>query len=214
MPRLNLNRRLFLQRAGLASLALPAFSAAPSAIRTAKTPLPIRKPPRLRRGDIVGLISPGGLISNPFDVSDAEETLAGLGLRTRRGRHVLDHRGYLGGTDAERASDVNRMFADPNVKAIIAMRGGWGCSRILPLLNYNLIRAHPKILCGYSDVTSLLVGIYAKSGIVTFHGPVGISTWNDFTIDYFVRTLFDGERLRMETPPPPPRLFASFRGPS
>lgn len=206
MPRSSLSRRRFLQATGLATLGLPA---ARLAAASSASPLSLVKPPRLRPGDKVGLISPGGLISNAISVGAAEEDLAGLGLRTKRGRHVLDKRGYLGGTDQERASDVNTMFADPEVKGIVTMRGGWGCSRILPLLDYDLIRANPKILVGFSDITSLLIAIYVKSGVVTFHGPVGISSWNDFTVDYFLRTLFDGERVRMENPEQEHLLFAA-----
>lgn len=158
------------------------------------------KPPRLFEGATVGLISPGGVIRDEADIEQVEETLEALGLRSVRGNHVLDQRGYLAGTDEDRASDVHRMFADPNVDAVLALRGGWGCNRILPLLDYELIRAHPKILMGYSDITSLLIAVYARSGLVTFHGPVGISTWNDFTVDYARRVLYDGEMLRMANP--------------
>jgi len=206
MPRHFLSRRRFLQATGLATLGIPAASVTAAS----NTPtLPLLKPPRLQPGDTVGLISPGGLISTAISVRSAEEDLAKLGLRTKRGRHVLSKRGYLGGTDQERASDVNAMFADPEVKGIVTMRGGWGCSRILPLLDYDLIRANPKILVGFSDITSLLLAIYARSGVVTFHGPVGISSWNDFTVEYFLRTLFDGERVRMENPEQGHLLFAS-----
>jgi muramoyltetrapeptide carboxypeptidase len=90
------------------------------------------------------------------------------------------------------------MFADSSVQAILPMRGGWGCNRILPLLDYSLIRTHPKIIIGLSDITSLLIGIYANSGLVTFHGPTGQSTWNPFTVDYVKRVLFNGEVFTLQ----------------
>ena len=108
------------------------------------------------------------------------------------GEHCADRYGYLAGTDAARAADVNAMFADPGVQAIMAVRGGWGCNRILHLIDYAAVANHPKILVGYSDITSLLVGLYAKAGLVTFHGPVGTSTWNQFSVGYFKHVLMDG----------------------
>lgn len=92
------------------------------------------------------------------------------------------------------------MFENPDVDAVLALRGGWGCNRILPLLDYALIREHPKILMGYSDVTSLLVALYSRSGLVTFHGPVGISTWNDFSVEHARRVLYDGSLSTMANP--------------
>lgn len=158
------------------------------------------KPRRLFEGATIGLVSPGGVIRDESDVEAVEETLRGLGLRTVRGRHVLDRLGYLAGTDEDRAADLHRMFSDPAVDALLTLRGGWGCNRILPLLDYELIRAHPKILMGYSDITSLLIALYARSRLVTFHGPVGISTWNDFTVEYARRILYDGEAATMRNP--------------
>lgn len=158
------------------------------------------KPRPLFAGATVGLVSPGGVISDESDVEQVEDTLHNLGLGTVRGRHALDRLGYLAGTDENRAADLHRMFADPDVDAILALRGGWGCNRILPLLEYELIREHPKILLGYSDITSLLIGVYARCGLVTFHGPVGISTWNDFTVEYVRRVLYAGEAVTMTNP--------------
>ena len=158
------------------------------------------KPRRLFEGATVGLVSPGGVVSNESDVEEVEETLRELGLHTVRGRHVLAQFGYLAGSDEDRASDLHRMFADRNVDAVLALRGGWGCNRILPLLDYELIRRHPKILMGFSDITSLLIALYARSGLVTFHGPVGISTWNEFTLDYVRRILYDADEVVLSNP--------------
>ena len=137
---------------------------------------------------------------HPVDIEIVTEILAALDLKVKRGRHLLDRYGYLAGQDADRAADVNDMFADPGVHAILAVRGGWGCNRILPLLDYDLIRRHPKILMGYSDITSLLLAIYARTGLVTFHGPVGVSTWNDFSVDLFKRILFQAEAVTFRNP--------------
>ncbi len=157
----------------------------------------VLKPQRLQVGDTVGLISPAGIIEAK-DIEQAKQTFGSLGLKVKLGKHVLDRYGYLAGKDSDRAADVNGMFADKSVKAIVAMRGGSGCDRILPLINYSLIRSHPKIILGYSDITSLLLAIYSRTQLVTFHGPVAISTWNQFTVNYIKRILFQGEAVTMQ----------------
>ncbi len=189
---MNINRRKFLTTLGLATIStqIPSFAV------QANIPNSIIKPPRLKIGDTVGLISPAGIIE-PEDVTEASKIFTALGLKVKSGRHILDRYGYLAGKDRNRAGDVNAMFADKSIKAIIAMRGGWGGNRILPLLNYNSIRANPKIIMGYSDITSLLFAITARSRLVTFHGPVATSTWNDFTLKYVKSILFDAQAVAM-----------------
>ncbi len=190
------NRRKFLRAGALSGLAL----VLPIRIQAGIFGNKIIKPPRLKRGDTVGLINPAGATFHPDDVQQTEEILAALGLKTRRGKHLLDRYGYLAGTDEHRAADINTFFADPEVRALIAVRGGWGCNRILPLLDYALIKKNPKIIMGYSDITSLLVAIYAKTGLITFHGPVGISTWNRYSTRFVKDILFDGKMVAMENP--------------
>lgn len=191
-------RREFLLTAGAGVLgaALPRASAG---ARTGTT----LKPRRLVAGDTVGLINPAYATFARSDLALVTETLAVLGLIARPGEHVLDRYGYLAGTDAVRAADVNAMFADDTVSAIFAVRGGWGCNRILHLLDYDAIRAHPKLLMGYSDITSLLVAVYARCGMVTFHGPVGTSTWNQFSLGYFRRVVMEGEAVTFRNPTSP-----------
>ncbi|NJS16957.1 MAG: LD-carboxypeptidase, partial [Nostocaceae cyanobacterium CSU_2_110] len=189
---MNINRRKFITTMGIAAIS----SQIPSFTVQAQTANTIIKPPRLRLGDTIGLISPAGIIDSE-DVEQARQTFSALGLKINLGSHILDNYGYLAGIDRDRAGDVNAMFADKSVKAIIAMRGGWGGNRILPLLNYNLIRANPKIIMGYSDITSLLLAITAQTGLVTFHGAVATSTWNNFTFNYVKSILFDGELVTM-----------------
>lgn len=88
-------------------------------------------------------------------------------------------------------------FSDKNVKGIICARGGYGCARILPMLDYDVIRSNPKVLVGYSDVTALLYGIYQKSGLISFHGPVGTSTFNDYSVNNFNKVLINPERTNL-----------------
>lgn len=158
------------------------------------------KPPRLKAGDTVGLVNPAGATFHPQDVVIAGESLAALGLKMKTGEHLLDRYGYLAGSDQNRAADVNGMFADGQVKAVLTLRGGWGCNRILELLDYQLIARNPKILMGYSDITSLLLALNAKTGLVTFHGPVGISSWNKYSTALVEKLLFHAEAFSMENP--------------
>ncbi|MBK7257868.1 MAG: LD-carboxypeptidase [Ignavibacteriae bacterium] len=181
------SRRRFLQTAGsslAATSLLPALVSAGTGT--------IIKPPRLRAGDTVGLINPAGATYVLSDLEVVQEVLSALDLKVRIGAHCADRYGYLAGTDEARAADVNAMFADPAVRAVMAVRGGWGCNRILHLLDYVAIAHHPKILVGYSDITSLLVACFAKAGLITFHGPVGTSTWNQFSVGHFKRVLMEG----------------------
>ncbi|QLE42946.1 LD-carboxypeptidase [Nostoc sp. C052] len=191
---MTIKRREFLTTCGFATLATQIPTLTAQGKPSANT---IRKPPRLQVGDTVGLIAPAGIV-DAKDIETAQQSFSQLGLKVKLGKHILDHYGYLAGNDADRADDVNLMFSDRTIKAIIPMRGGWGCNRILPLLNYSLIRSHPKIIIGYSDITTLLLAINARSQMITFHGPVATSTWNQFTVDYFKRILFNGEAVTME----------------
>jgi muramoyltetrapeptide carboxypeptidase len=112
--------------------------------------------------------------------------------------HILDRYGYLGGKDKDRAADINQFFADPKVTAILPMRGGWGCSRILPYLDYQLIRKNAKIIVGFSDITALILGINAKTNLVTFHGPNGLTSWRTKQTDSFRRVLESAETVTFQ----------------
>lgn len=159
-----------------------------------------RRPARLRPGDTVGVVDPASATWDPVDVDIVVESLAALGLRARLGAHLFDRRGYLAGRDEDRAADVMAMFTDPAVKAVHALRGGWGCARLLPHLDFDVIAHHPKILLGYSDLTALLLPVHAKAGFVTFHGMNGASEWNRFNVDWFRRVLMEGEAVTMRNP--------------
>jgi len=161
------------------------------------------RPPRLRTGDVVGLVAPASAAFLRSDVTLAQEVVEALGLRPRLGPHLRDRYGYLAGRDADRAADLNAFFADPDVRGILALRGGWGSARVLPHVDYESVRRHPKVFMGYSDITALLLGLYARAGLVTFHGPVGESDWNPWSVDLVRRVLFDAEAVVMENPHEP-----------
>jgi len=153
------------------------------------------KPKRLAPGDTVALVSPASATFQSVDVQIASESLEALGLKVRLGEHMLERHGYLAGDDKTRAGDINALFADRRVAAIHPIRGGWGSSRLLPYLDFDVIRRNPKVVLGYSDITALLLSIHAKTGLVTFHGPIGMGRWDTFSVDYYRRLLFDGELI-------------------
>lgn len=161
------------------------FAALPSStIGRSSREIETIKPKRLTKGDTVGLISPGGFIAEK-ELSESILNLENLGFKVQPGEAVLGKHGYLGGNDKQRADDVNKMFTDEKINGIFCSRGGYGCSRILPLLDYNLIKNNPKALIGYSDITALFYGIYSQTSLVGFHGPVGISTFNEYSVNLF-----------------------------
>ena len=193
---MSLSRRQILQMLGIGLIASRVTDVYAAGLR----PGSALKPPRLQAGDTVGLINPAGATFHPDDVVMARETLAALGLKMKAGEHLLDRYGYLAGSDKDRASDINRMFADQEVAAILTLRGGWGCNRLLDLIDYKQIAKNPKILMGYSDITSLLLALNARTGLVTFHGPVGISSWNQYSTQFVEKLLFNAETFSMANP--------------
>lgn len=151
--------------------------------------------PALNKGDTVGLVSPSSATADRLGLQLAREQMEALGFKVKTGEHYAARYGHLAGTDAERAGDINAMFADRQVKAIVCVRGGSGAARLLPLLDYELIRRNPKVLLGYSDITALHSAIHAKTGLVTFHGQIGAGSWNRFNADQFERVFFQRELL-------------------
>lgn len=197
------SRREVLKSLAIASLSVPVLSCMGRNTVPEDTTLfaaNIIHPPRLKPGDTVGLICPAGAAFSKETVQICVESLEALGLKVKLGKHVYDRFGYLAGTDQARADDVNAMFADQTVQAILAVHGGWGCARILPMLNYKTIQQNPKPLIGYSDITALLLAIHAKTGLVTFHSMVGAATWNTFSVGYFKQVLMQAAPVTFENP--------------
>ncbi|MBD1872846.1 LD-carboxypeptidase [Nodosilinea sp. FACHB-131] len=161
---------------------------------------PTLLPPRLRAGDTVGIVSPAGATFEGDRLNLVVDAVKALGFVPRVAPHALARYGYLAGTDAERAADVNALFADPAVKALLPIRGDWGSARILPYLDYDLIRANPKVVIGFSDISALLLGLYAQTGLVTFHGPHGLTSWRDDQVEPLRRILINGETLTYTNP--------------
>lgn len=181
-----INRREFISAVGAISLVPRATSAA----------FPLIKPPRIKPGDRVGLVSPATAAFETEPTKIWIDALESLRLEVILGKNYYARHGYFAGEDEARASDINAFFAEPSVKMIFA-RGGWGSPRLLPLLDYEMIRANPKVLLGYSDATALITAVHVKTGLVTFHGP---SPLNVFSAEHFRRVVMNGESYLLENP--------------
>jgi len=129
------------------------------------------RPPRLKQGSTIGIVAPAGPFI-PEKFMKGKKVLESMGFQTFFDEGIFQKHGFLAGTDIERSDQVNRLFADPSVQAIICARGGYGSMRILPFLDFETIQTHPKIFLGFSDISVLLAMLYDRCGLVTFHGPV------------------------------------------
>lgn len=183
-----MRRRYFLQKTGMGLLAsIPAMS------MNKVSALDLHawhKPPRLRPGALVGLIAPASPVSEE-KLEKALSNLAALGFRVKEGASLRARHGYLAGPDEARLADLHRAFADPEVEAVWCVRGGYGITRLLPHIDYSLIKENPKLLIGYSDVTALHLAIGQKTGLTTFHGPVAASDFPENTLTHFKSVLME-----------------------
>ena len=205
-----MKRRYFLKSGATAGVMAIAGAKAGGLVGAAGAPvgaggMPQRRPQplkarRLQAGDTVGLVAPATAIFEDVTVDIARESLEGLGLKVKIGAHLRDRHGYLAGDDKARADDINGFFADKSIAGVIPIRGGWGSARVLPHLDFDTIRRNPKVLMGYSDITALHNAIQAKTGLITFHSPVGTGRWDAWSVDWVKRVLFDGEAVTMSNP--------------
>jgi len=150
-------------------------------------------PRRLKKGDLIGLVTPGSSVTEK-QLADCITKLQEMGFRTTYNSSVLSEYGYFAGKDQERADELMEMFTREDVDAIWCVRGGYGSIRILDLLDYEQIKKNPKVFIGYSDITALLTAIYQETGLVTFHGPVGISDFNRFSLKSMTNVLMEADR--------------------
>jgi muramoyltetrapeptide carboxypeptidase len=163
------------------------------------------KPPRLKKGDTIGIVAPASAPSTAAKIEKGVAYLEKMGYRVKPGKHVHEISGYLAGSDSHRADDLNAMFADPEVNAIIAVRGGYGSPRILDRIDYDCIRKHPKIFIGYSDCTALHSAFLRHAGLISFSGPmVAVEMFegiDPYTEENFWRTITDpSERRVLQNP--------------
>lgn len=161
---------------------------------------PLLRAPRLRAGDTIALINPSGAVYERAPYAIVTETLQALGFKVREAPHLRARYGHFAGTDAERAADVNAMFADPGVHGLLALTGGSGGNRMLPLVDYELIGRQPKFLGGFSDLTALLNAVNVRTGLVTFHCPLGVSEWNAFSVGWLRGAVMEAQALMLANP--------------
>ncbi len=147
------------------------------------------KPKMMRPGDTVGLISPSTFVADPNQLQTMQLTAQMFGWKVKIGKQVGKREGQLGESIPGRIEDIHTMFADPEVKGIICVRGGYGTPQLLDGIDYELIRKNPKMLLGYSDITGLHLAIHQKTGLITFHGPTGLSPFTEFSQNWFKRAM-------------------------
>lgn len=181
-----MNRRDLLKGlAALPILASPAFGKT-KPVKKSKT----IKPKRLKAGDRVAVIAPAsGLTPESFD--RALQNLESLGLKPKVGKSARGVKGFLSATDKERLDDLHWAFSDKEIAGVWCVRGGYGAGRLLPAIDYNLIRKNPKVLIGYSDITALHLAISQATGLVTFHGPVAASELSVYTKTHVTSALLN-----------------------
>jgi muramoyltetrapeptide carboxypeptidase len=138
--------------------------------------IPTVKPPRLKPGDTIAIVAPAGPIEKRDGLDRGIATLERMGFRAKYDERIFESTRYLAGDDASRAEELMRAFEDPSVQGIIALRGGYGCARLIPLLSEKRLRSHPKIFMGFSDLTTLHLFFRRRFGWITIHGPVAISS--------------------------------------
>ena len=187
-----MDRRSFFKSSSLLALSPYAFHSWKASEKN------ILKPKALKRGDSIGLITPASALSRSAFESTLENIEA-LGFRPKYSDNIRVRKGFLSGTDEQRLEDLHSMFEDGSVDGIICARGGYGTGRLLPGLDYDLIEQNPKALIGYSDITALHQAIHLKTGLVTFHGPVGASEYNDFTLDHLKDVVFKSKKSVVRT---------------
>lgn len=180
-----LNRRSFARLLTVTPLAVSAVAAKPR-----RAPV---KPKKLVEGDTVGLVLPASAAFESDSIAMAREQLEAIGLKVKIGEHAYDRWGYFAGRDRDRADDINRMFADDSVAGIVCYTGGWGSPRVLPYLDYNLISRKPKVFLGFSDITALLNALYQRTGLITFHGPVGGSNLDPYSLENLKKLIMSAE---------------------
>lgn len=150
-------------------------------------------PPALRPGATIGIVAPARWPSQDL-LDRGSACLERLGFKVKIHPHTAARDGRLAGDDAARATAIHAMFADPAIDAILCARGGTGSFRLLDAIDFDSIRRHPKIFCGFSDITTLLNAITQRTGLVTFHGPL---LWNFARVENDARTWDDWLNMLM-----------------
>lgn len=148
------------------------------------------KPQLLKKGDTIGILAVSGCIEDDAALKRGIEFFKTGGFKVKLSDNIYSSNKYLAGSDEERVNELHKMFLDKSIKAIIALRGGYGAIRIINQIDYNIIRENPKIFCGYSDITALNAMFLKRAGLITYSGPMIMSDFGaenicKYTIDKF-----------------------------
>ncbi len=148
------------------------------------------KPKKLEVGDTIGILATAGAVEDRENVLRAKKFFEDKGYKVVLSENVFEEFRYLSGTDEKKIEEMHKFFVNPEIDAIICMRGGYGAIRLIKKLDYELIKNNPKIFCGYSDISALSTMILKKSNLMTYWGPLaqsdfGIENPNEFTINSF-----------------------------
>ncbi len=189
------SRREFIPLMGLTVLSTSCLSVTQKDEEMSMTKL---KPRRLKKGDLIGVCAPAGAIKTNEEWLDFEYTLKSFGYNVKASPHLTERYGYFSATDEDRANDFMDLIRDKSVSGIFFVRGGWGCARMIEHLNFDEIKNNPKVIMGFSDITTLLNAISSRTGLVTFHGPGGNSSWNDYTMSYFKQLFHANEAVSFQ----------------
>jgi muramoyltetrapeptide carboxypeptidase len=188
------SRRSFIPSLG-ALLVLPALTSISKKVD--ETNLPIY-PKGLKKGATIGLCAPAGPSHDLTEIDGFKKFLIEKGFKVKEGKYIRKHLGYFTSTDAQRAEEFMELIEDSSIDAIFFTRGGWGCARLLDLLDYNIIQKNPKIILGFSDISSLLISITHKTGLITFHGPNGNASWEQPSYQWIEKLLFSENSVLFE----------------
>lgn len=126
------------------------------------------KPKALKAGDTIAITSPAGAVWDEAQIETFSNILKGFRIQYHLRKNIKEKHGYFAGTDVLRANELNDLFANKKIKGIFCMKGGWGCARLLDKLDYKIIKENPKVLIGFSDITTLLIAITTKTGLITY----------------------------------------------
>ena len=160
------------------------------------------KPKPLIQKSTIGVISPSYWLDEKI-LSKTGKFFEDLGYKLDFGKSNYLKWGPFAGTPQERADDINRMFSDPNIDAIMCARGGYGANRVLPLIDYELIKQNPKIFIGYSDITAYLTSITQQTNLITFHGPMLTTykkSWINYNFNFMKRVLSGEQDIQIKAP--------------
>jgi len=194
-----MERRNYLKLIG-SSLILSQIANIELSSQTENTNRRLNKPKKLNKGDKVAIIAPSSAVSSPDNIYKAREIIEYFGLVPIFGKNLLNGSGYKTRSKSERIEDIHWAFSDKSIKAVFCIRGGYGSASLLDLIDFDLIKKNPKIFCGYSDITALHLGINKYSNLVTFHGPVMLSSFDSLTLESFNKIFFENEMPIYQNP--------------